>query len=187
MARLNRASSGVQCALVTARFRVDCGSVGKLTAAASGPIDSDRNRPVSKQASGTSAAEGSGPTGKSPAESRGGQYLEKESWWWNEELYRDIEENGPKKIYKLAKTRQRRAKDIDRLNLVKDQEGKIICEDVKIKERWREYFSTLLNTKNNRKELPQTDPVQGPIENITDVEVRLQLEKMAANKARGPD
>ncbi|CAM4675865.1 unnamed protein product [Leuciscus chuanchicus] len=59
---------------------------------------------------------------------------------------------------------------MDRLNFVKDKEGKIMCEDVKIKERWREYFNTLLNTKNNRNELPQTDPVQGPIENITDAE-----------------
>lgn len=103
------------------------------------------------------------------------------------QLYRDIKENGPKKIYKLAKTRQRRAKDIDQLNFVKDKEGKIMCEYVKIKEGGGEYFNTLLNTKNNRNELPQTDPVQGPIENIKDAEVILQREKMAANKAQGPD
>ena len=30
-------------------------------------------------------------------------------------------------------------------------------------------------------------PTQGPIENITEAEVKTELDKMAANKARGPD
>ena len=97
-----------------------------------------------------------------------------------EQLYKDIEEKGPKIIYKLAETRQRRAKDIDRLTFVKDKEGNVMCEDDTIKSRWKEYFNTLLNTKNKRKVLPETEPVQGPIENIRETEVKVQLNKMAA-------
>ncbi|XP_046862544.1 uncharacterized protein LOC124456042 [Xenia sp. Carnegie-2017] len=99
-----------------------------------------------------------------------------------EQLYKDLEQNGPKRIYKLAKTRQRRAKD----HFVKEQ-GKIVSEDEKIKERWMEYFDRLLNTKNNRKELDHLEPVHGPVPEITEDEVRRQLKKMKNNKARGPD
>ncbi|XP_046863365.1 uncharacterized protein LOC124457122 [Xenia sp. Carnegie-2017] len=104
-----------------------------------------------------------------------------------EQLYKDLEQNGPKRIYKLAKTRQRRAKDIDKITFVKDEQGKIVSEDEKIKERWREYFDRLLNTKNNRKELDHLEPVHGPVPEILEDEVRRQLKKMKNNKARGPD
>lgn len=104
-----------------------------------------------------------------------------------EKLYTELEDDGPSKIYKLAKTRQRRSKDIDHLKFVKDEDGKIFGEDDAIKERWRGYFKTLLNTQNCRDTLPTASPIQGPIEDITEEEVRVQLDKMASNKARGPD
>jgi hypothetical protein len=69
-----------------------------------------------------------------------------------EKLYEDNMENGPKNLYKLAKTRKRRSQDIDRMIFVKDREGKILCADDDIKKRWREYFDKLLNTKNQRKD-----------------------------------
>lgn len=168
-------------------------------------------------------------------ESRGGKYLEKESWFWNpeveekvaakkgafkqwqrtrsdedraiyrtankeasravaiakeggyEELYRDLEKNGPKRIYKLAKTRTRRAQDIDRLVFVKDSQDKVLTEDVDIRKRWRQYFEVLLNTKNNRKELEEVAKTEGPIPEVSIDEVKQQLNKMANNKATGPD
>ncbi|XP_046862565.1 uncharacterized protein LOC124456072 [Xenia sp. Carnegie-2017] len=81
----------------------------------------------------------------------------------------------------------RRAKDIDKITFVKDEQGKIVSEDEKIKERWRQYFDRILNTKNNRKELDHLEPVHGPVPEITEDEVRRQLKKMKNNKARGPD
>lgn len=167
--------------------------------------------------------------------SKGGRYIEKESWWWNEEvqeavsnkkeafkdwkrtrseedketmkrlnkiskekcaiakekgyedLYKDLEENGPKRIYKLARTRQRRAKDIDRIVFIKDEQGKIMSEDKDIKERWKEYFNRLLNTKNRTPEIGDTGVVQGPVEDISEEEVTKQIERMKLNKAKGPD
>jgi hypothetical protein len=168
-------------------------------------------------------------------ESRGGKYLEKESWFWNpevekkvaekkaafrqwqttrteedhkmytkvnkeanqtvaiakekgyEELYKELKSNGPKKIYKLARTRKRRAQDIDRLVFVKDSQDRVLTEDDDIKSRWRQYFEQLLNTKNSKKELQNIEKVEGPIQEVTSAEIKEQLEKMANNKATGPD
>ena len=167
--------------------------------------------------------------------SRPGRYLEKESWWWDEEvkeavkekkeafklwkmerseearedykqknktckekcavarehasenLYKELEENGPQIIHRLAKTRSRRSKDIDRMPFVRNQEGNILCDGEEIKNRWRGYFDTLLNTENRRENLDEIATVQGPIEEITTTEVKKQLERMKANKATGPD
>jgi len=45
-----------------------------------------------------------------------------------EDLYRDLEEIDPNKIYRLARTRQRRSKDIDRIVFIKNEQGKIRSE-----------------------------------------------------------
>ena len=164
-----------------------------------------------------------------------GKYLEKESWWWNEEvkvavaekkqawkewklsgtdeareiyrnknktckekcaiareaayenLYKELYDNGPQKIYRLAKTRQRRSKDIDRLPFVREGNGEILSEEEEVKQRWRNYFDSLLNTENLREELPEIEPTQGPIAEISSSEVKQQLERMKNNKATGPD
>ena len=82
-------------------------------------------------------------------------------------LYAEVERNGPKVIYKLAKTRQRRTKDTDYMTFINDKDDKILSKDQVIKNRWKGYFSTLLNARNNRKQLAVMQPTQGSIENIT--------------------
>jgi len=76
-----------------------------------------------------------------------------------EQLNKDLEENGAKSLYKLAKTRKRRSLDLDRMKFVKDSKGKIVSEGKEIKIRWRQYFSLLLNTKNKRKELEEAGKI----------------------------
>ena len=61
-----------------------------------------------------------------------------------ESLYRDLADNGPKMSHHLAKTRQRRSKDIDRLSFVKDGDRNILSDDSRVKEKWKNYFNTLL-------------------------------------------
>ena len=73
------------------------------------------------------------------------------------------------------------------MTFIKDKDDKILSMDEDIKNRWKGYFGTLLNTRNHRKQLTVIQPTQGPIENITKTEVKTQLDKMTANKARGPD
>ena len=52
-------------------------------------------------------------------------------------LYVEVERNGPKVIYKLAKTRPRRTKDIDCITFIKDKDGKVFSNNEDIKNRWK--------------------------------------------------
>jgi len=73
------------------------------------------------------------------------------------------------------------------MKFVKNSKGKILSEGEEIKERWRQYFSLLLNTKNKRKELEEADKIEGPIPHITRDEIKKQLEKIKNGKAAAPD
>ena len=77
-------------------------------------------------------------------------------------------------IYKLAKTRNRRTKDISDHIYVSDADGNIITDDGKIKDRWQEYFEELFNVTNTRKEPEKCDVTEGPIPRITPEEIRKQ-------------
>ena len=59
-------------------------------------------------------------------------------------------EDGEQMIYKVTKQWARSRRDIGEVNVIKDQIGEMLTDDVKIKERWREYFSNLLNIENAR-------------------------------------
>ena len=52
---------------------------------------------------------------------------------------------GEKDIFKLAKIRERKSKNLDHVKCIKSNDKNVIVEDNDIKERWREYFSILLN------------------------------------------
>jgi len=61
-------------------------------------------------------------------------------------LYRRLEtKEGEKDVFKLARARERRTRDLDVMRCVKDEDGKVLFEDAEIKERWQRYFSNLLN------------------------------------------
>jgi len=48
-------------------------------------------------------------------------------------------------VFKLARVRERRTRDLDVMRCIRDENGKVLCEDDEIKERWQRYFSNLLN------------------------------------------
>jgi len=68
----------------------------------------------------------------------------------SENLYDELDKNGPMIIYCLAKTKHRRSKDIDRIPFAKVVNRKILCRDEQIKKRWKNYFNGLLNNEKNR-------------------------------------
>ena len=70
---------------------------------------------------------------------------------------------------------------------MREGNGEILSEEEEVKQRWRNYFDSLLNTENLREELPEIEPTQGPIAEISSSEVKQQLERMKNNKATGPD
>lgn len=72
------------------------------------------------------------------------------------------------------------------MTFIKDKDDKNLSKNENIKNRWKDYFGTLLN-RRQRKQLTVMQPTQVPIENITETEVKKQLDEMASNKVRGSD
>ncbi|XP_070055324.1 uncharacterized protein [Nicotiana tomentosiformis] len=52
---------------------------------------------------------------------------------------------GEKKLFQLAKMRERRAWDLDQVRCINDDDGRVLMEDAQIKRRWQIYFHKLLN------------------------------------------
>jgi len=48
-------------------------------------------------------------------------------------------------IYRIARIRERKTRDLCTVRCVKDENQKVLIRDEEIKERWREYFNKLFN------------------------------------------
>ena len=51
------------------------------------------------------------------------------------------------KVFKLARARERRNKDLGKVRYIKDENGSVLFMKAEIKERWQMYFPKLLNDK----------------------------------------
>ncbi|GFS10824.1 endonuclease-reverse transcriptase HmRTE-e01 [Elysia marginata] len=103
-----------------------------------------------------------------------------------EEGYKEWYENldtreGEKTIYRIAKQRAEAKRDIKEIKVIKDQQGEVLTDGEKIKERWREYYTTLLNKENQRDELEDIPP----IEELTRKEIIDAITAMKKEKAAG--
>ena len=104
------------------------------------------------------------------------------------ELYKKLDTaEGNKIIYKLANTRNSRAKDICDNTFINDKHGKIQTDTTNIIEIWKEHHAELLNVTNPIKDLEECEKTCGTIPNVTLEEVGTQLNKMKTGKACGPD
>ena len=102
-----------------------------------------------------------------------------------EELYTKLDtREGAKIIYKLAKSRDRRSRDISD---IADEHGTILTESAKIKERWKHNFDKLFNAENSREQLDELPTTEGPVECFSLDEMKKQMAKMGKGKACGPD
>ena len=109
----------------------------------------------------------------------------KERAWknWYEELQTREGENN---IYKIARSRAGKKRDIDQLAVVKSERGRILVVEEEFKARLKRYFQELLNVENERGHLEEMMPVEGPVQGVSVGEVKKVLEAFKAGKAVGP-
>jgi len=61
-------------------------------------------------------------------------------------LYHRLESKvGENEVFKLARARERRTRDLGIVRCIKDENDKVLSEDAEIKGRWQRYFAKLLN------------------------------------------
>ena len=53
-----------------------------------------------------------------------------------------------KDIYRMARIRERKTRDINQIKCIKDGTDRLLVKDDEIKGRWREYFDKLFNGEN---------------------------------------
>lgn len=93
-----------------------------------------------------------------------------------------------RKLFKFAKRIVGQNKDVAGGTCVKDKDGKIVVEESRIKEVWRDYFEKISNEEFdwNKDSLEKSSEVSGPAECISLEEVRDAVAAMKVGKAAGP-
>ena len=103
-------------------------------------------------------------------------------------LYEELETvEGQKKIYRIAKYRNKATKDIRHVKQMKDGSGAVLRDEKRVRERWKDYFENFLNEVYPRELHQNGAPNQGLTIGVTRAEVESALKKMKKNKATGPD
>ncbi|KAL5157576.1 Craniofacial development protein 2 [Glycine soja] len=99
--------------------------------------------------------------------------------------------DGERSIYRLAKGRERKTRDLDHVKCVKDEEGKVLVHEKDIKERWKVYFHNLFNDEygydSSSLDTREEDRNYKYYRRIQKQEVKEALKRMSNGKAVGPD
>ncbi len=103
-----------------------------------------------------------------------------------EEWSRDLNTSeGKNKMFRIAKQMKKDKKDVQGINYIKDENGAIKIEEAEVRDRWKRYFEELLNDENENV-IEEVSVVEGPIEDVTEEEVKRAVKGMKNGKAPGP-
>ena len=81
-------------------------------------------------------------------------------------------------IFRMAKQMVKERQDITGLNCIKVASGKVIVDDKRIKDSWKEYMEKLMNEENEWDHKLTAEVKEGPADCITMDEVRAALKEM---------
>ena len=126
-------------------------------------------------------------TAKNDARRVIGKAKEAERSRWVDELETQ-DRKGKEKVFKMAKILAERNKDVVGGGCIKDENGKIVVEEEKMRDVWKVHYEKLLNEEFewNINELSEADVVSGPMDEISMQEVRAAIFKMKKDKSTGP-
>ncbi|KAK3534127.1 hypothetical protein QTP86_002260 [Hemibagrus guttatus] len=95
---------------------------------------------------------------------------------------------GEKDLYRLARQRDRDGKDVQKVTVIKDRDGRVLTSVQSVQKKWKEYFEELMNEENEReKRVEGVNSVEQKVDKIRKDEVRKALKRMKSGKAVGPD
>ena len=91
-------------------------------------------------------------------------------------------------VFRVAKQLVRKNRDVVGAGCVRDNSGKIVVEEDKLLEVWKEHYDRISNEEFSwdRAGLTDVRPVCGPDEKISEEEVEAAIGKMKLGKAAGP-
>jgi hypothetical protein len=98
---------------------------------------------------------------------------------------------GEKDIYRIARTRERKTRDINQIKCIKDGTDRLPVKDEEIKNIWREYFDKLFNGENEGPTFELDDSSDDTnrrfVRRIQEAEIEEALKRMKGGKAMGSD
>jgi hypothetical protein len=112
--------------------------------------------------------------------------------WMYDGLYQRLGmKEGEKDIYSMAKSRERKMRDIIQVKCIKDELERLLTKDEDIKNRWREYFDKLFNEDSGSSsidlDISSDDLNMQFMHRIQESEVKDALKRMKGGKAMGLD
>jgi CDP-diacylglycerol pyrophosphatase len=96
---------------------------------------------------------------------------------------------GENDIYRMAKSRERKMRDIIQIKCIKDETEQLLTKDEDIKNRWREYFDKLFNEDSGSSfielDISLDDLNRQFVRSIQESEVKDDLKRMKGGKTMG--
>jgi hypothetical protein len=98
---------------------------------------------------------------------------------------------GEKDIYRIAKIRERKMRDIIQVKCIKDMTEQLLTKDEDIKNRWQEYFDKLFiedgGSSSIELDISSDDLNRQFVHRIQESEVKNALKRMKGGKMMGPN
>ncbi|WVZ58983.1 hypothetical protein U9M48_009193 [Paspalum notatum var. saurae] len=109
-----------------------------------------------------------------------------------DDLYQRLStKEGEKDIYRMARFRERKTRDLNQVKCIKDARDQLLMKEEDIKLRWREYFDNLFNGERESTSIQLDDSFDDAnrhfVRRIQETEVREAIKRMKGGKAVGPD